>query len=384
LTDQAWQRPLERAILSSLSLAGGVSLAVVPAATLSISAHSFQTSQQGFVSVAITASTFFSQLAFAAIVESRLGSANTARRVTFPRWLVLLTFIAGSAIILLPSNPTVISLALPVLLASLEVGRGVSVAEHLDKREIWSAMLVGAGALGGISAAYLGFDWGFVPLAMGIIGATLVRSRRVEHRASRPELIVAAWVLTDVAITGIIYPVLNTFILLYVGATQSVLFAAISTVSGLLAIPLNFMRTRLLKSHSPFDIWLSMATVVVATVVIAILERTGVLGFIFKGSWTFEATVVPLAIACLWRMASLATTLPFASLRRGGHVRVLAVLRGSCAFATFVAGLAVIPLQSLAGIFVVMLCGELTQAALYEITRRRIRAISSPTEKLTQ
>lgn len=372
---------VRQAALSVVSLVGGISLAVIPAATLSIASRTFGTTQQGYVSVVVTASTFIGQLAFAALIESRLSSANTERRVVFPRWLAALSILASVLVALFFANPFVLCGALPVLVASLEVGRGVSVAERLDAREAWAAGLVGLGALGGISVAYLGGQWGFVPLVVGITAATLVRSIPISHTASKPEPTVVGWVLADVAITGIIYPILNTFVLLLIGPVGAVFFTAISTVSGLLAIPLNFMRLRLLKAHSAIDIWISAAAVLLATIVIGVLEVTGVLGFIFRGSWTIETTAVALAIACLWRAASLATTLPFATLRRSGHVRLLAVLRASCALATFVAGIAVIQLHNLTAVFVVMLLGELTQAATYEAARRRVAARSTQDQR---
>jgi hypothetical protein len=363
--------PVRQASLSAVSLIGGVSLAAIPAATLSISSHTFTTAQQGYVSVVITASTLISQLAFAVVVESRLSSPLTERRVTFPRWLGAISLLAALAVIVQFTSPIVLCFALPVLLSSLEVGRGVSVAEHLDHREVWAAILVGLGALGGIGVAYLGGPWGLVPLVVGVAAASVVRSLAVPHHASRRQAGVTGWVVTDVAITGIIYPALNSVILLFIGPIGAVLFAAISSVSGLLAIPLNFVRLRLLKAHSSLDIWIGGAAVALAIVVIGILEFTGVLGFVFEGSWTIGATVAALTIACLWRAASLATTLPFAALRRAGHVRLLAVLRGCCAAATFLGGLAVLPLHSLTAVFLVLLLGELTQATTYEIARRR-------------
>lgn len=361
------------AVLSAVSLLGGVSLAVIPAATLSIATRTFATTQQGFISVTITAATFISQLAFAGLVESRLSSARTDRRVTFPRWLAIASIIAALAVGFAFSNVVVVCIALPILLASLEVGRGVSVAERLDIREIWAATLVGVGALTGVLVAFTGGRWGFIPLVVGIALATLVRTRPVQHTASRPDPAVVGWVLADVAITGIIYPVINTFILLFIGPIEAVLFTAISTVSGLLAIPLNFMRLRLLKSHSPLDIWVSVSAIFIALIAIAVLEVTGVLAFIFHGSWTIQATAFALTIACVWRAASLATTLPFAALRRSGHVKLLAALRAACAIITFGGALAALQLHSLTVIFSVMLFGEALQAITYELARQRVR-----------
>ena len=131
------------------------------------------------------------------------------------------------------------------------------------------------------------------------------------------------WVIADTAITGVIYPLLNTMILAFLGAADAVLFTSIATVSGLLAIPLNFMRLRLLKEHSRLDIVVSAASVVAAVVVLLVLELVGVFGYLFGPAWTESATLLPLLLACAWRAASLATTIPFAALRRAGAVRLL-------------------------------------------------------------
>jgi hypothetical protein len=362
---------LKSAALSLITLVGGVSLAVIPAATVSISSRVFPIQQQGWIAVAVLIGTFFGQVTFAVVVESRLSSAGTDRRVTFPLWLAGLSVLTALVIAIEYQNAVILCIGLPILLASLEVGRGVSVAERLDVREMWAAVAVGAGALCGVLAAFAGQKWGLIPLVTGIVVATIIRSLPVSHKASRPEPRVMAWVVADVSITGGIYPLLNATILALLGPVPAVLFTSISTVSGLLAIPLNFMRLRLLKQHSTLDIVVSAVSVVAAIVVIFVCEFLGVFEFIFAQAWTLEATLVPLFIACLWRAASLATTIPFAALRRMGQAKLLTVLRASVAVVTFGAALAVISLNSLSWIFAVLLAGELLQAVLYELARRR-------------
>lgn len=362
---------LRRAAMSLVTLVGGVSLAVIPAATVSIASRLFTLPEQGAIAVAAMVATFAGQVTFAVVVESRLSSAGTARRVTFPRWLAVLSVLAALAVAIGYHSAAVVCIALPVLVASLEVGRGVSVAERLDGREFWAALSVGAGALVGVLAGFTGAPWAFVPLVAGIVGATIVRSMPVEHAASRPEPRVMAWVVADVAITGGVYPLLNTVILAVLGPLQAVLFTSISTVSGLLAIPLNFMRLRLLKHHAPLDIILSSAATAGALIVIVVCELLGVFGFIFGSGWSTSATLVPLLAACLWRAASLATTIPFATLRRMGEAKLLTILRASVAVVTFAATLLVLSTGDLVWIFGVLLLGELLQAATYEVARRR-------------
>lgn len=367
-----------RASSSLVSLVGGISLAVIPAAVLSIASRVFTLPEQGRIAVAIMVATFVGQVVFAVVVESRLSSHLTERRVTFPVWLAALGVLAAVAVAALPTNAVVLCVALPVLIAALEVGRGVSVAERLDSRETGAAVLVGVGALAGVLAALVSADWALVPLVAGIAAATLVRALPVPHRASTPHLGTLGWVVTDVSITGIVNPLVNATILALLGPVQSVLFTAVSTVSGLLAIPLNFMRLRLLKDHSPLDIVVSGFALVVATIAIAIAEFTGVLGFFFGAAWTIESTAGLLAVACLWRAASLATTLPFAALRRGGAVRIVTVLRASAAVFTFALALGALATGELAWVFAALLVGELVQALLYETARRRLVARIAP------
>lgn len=362
---------LRRATMSAITLLGGVSLAVIPAATVSIASRLFTAAEQGAIAVAVTVATFAGQLAFAVIVESRLSSAGTARRVVFPLWLAAASVIAGLAIVLAGPNVVTLCIGLPVLVAALEVGRGVSVAERLDVREIWASLLVGLGALAGVLAGFAGQAWALVPLVAGIVAATVVRCLPVEHRASRPEPRVMGWVIADTAITGSVYPLLNSMILAFIGPQEAVLFAAISTVSGLLAIPLNFMRLRLLKEHSTLDIVVSGAAVVGAVAALLVAEALGVFDFLFGEAWSTSATLVPLLVACAWRAASLATTIPFAALRRRGEVALVTWLRAAVSVLTFGLAAAGLATGELAAVFAGLLVAELLSALVYEAARRR-------------
>ena len=371
-TDLPPEISARRVVLSFITLVGGVSLAVIPAATVAISSRIFTIEEQGAVAVATMVATFAGQITFAVVVESRLSSAGTERRVTFPAWLALLSVVCALVLAVFSQSAAALCIVLPVLVASLEVGRGVSVAEHLDVREMWAAIAVGLGALSGVLAAFAGQTWALIPLVAGIVAATIVRSLPVPHRASRPHPRVMAWVVTDVAVTGGVYPLLNVAVLALLGPVQAVLFTSISTVSGLLAIPLNFMRLRLLKNHSGLDILLSAGSVAIATIVIFVCEWLGVFGFLFGHAWSVSATALPLLMACLWRAASLATTIPFAALRRLGQAKRLTLLRGAVAIVTVVAALLAVGTDDLLWVFGVLLAGELLQAATYQLAYRRV------------
>lgn len=362
---------LRRATLSLVTLLGGVSLAVIPASTVSISSRLFTVDEQGFLAVAVLVATFVGQLTFAVVVESRLSSAATERRVVFPLWLAAVAVVTAAVLAVIPPNALVLAIGLPILIAALEVGRGVSVAERLDRREIAASVAVGSGALVGVLAGFAAQPWALIPLVAGIAAATVIRSLPVMHRASRPEPAVMGWVIADTAITGVIYPLLNAMILAFLGAADAVLFTSIATVSGLLAIPLNFMRLRLLKEHSGLDIVVSGASVVAAVLALLVLEFTGVFGFVFGEAWTTSITLVPLLLACAWRAASLATTIPFAALRRAGEVRLVTGLRAAVSVLTFALAAVGLAVQSLAAVFLGLLVAELASAVVYELARRR-------------
>lgn len=361
---------LVRAGSSGATLLGGVTLAVVPAAVVSISARLFTEPEQGRIAVAVLVATFVGQLAFAVVVESRLASPGSGRHVVFPRWLALLGIATALVLCVLPADAVLLCVGLPMLVAALEVGRGVSVAERLDGREVYASIAVGAGALGGVLAGLAGHRWALVPLLAGIAVATLVRSAPVGSRPGRRDPVVLRWVLADTAITGVVPPLLNAMVLGFLGPVEAVLFTSVSTVSGLLAIPLNFMRLRLLKEHSRLDVVVSGAAVLGAVGVLLVLERLEAFGLLFGEAWNAETALVPLLVACGWRALSLATTIPFTALRRAGEVRVLTALRAVVSIATFALAAASLGLGSLVAVFAGLAVAEALAAVVYERAAR--------------
>lgn len=366
------------ATVSLVTLAGGATLAAVPATVIVISARLFTTEEQGWIAVAVLLATYAGQLVSATVVESRLGSPGTDRRVVVPVWLTVAGLVAALVTAALPPDPIRLAVALLIMLAALETGRQVAIAERLDRRELAASVLIGLGLVVAVVAAILGQPWALVPFAVGVAGAIAARGIRPGPPASRADPTVRRWIVADTAVTGVVIPLLNSVILAVLGPTEAVLFAAISTASGVLAIPLNFMRTRLLKEHSVLDIVASGIAVAGAFAALLVLHLTGVLGQLFGAAWTFEAATGTLLVACAWRAASLATSVPFAALRRAGHARLVAVLRAvvsAMTFALAIGGVAVggllQPGGGLIGAFAGLLVAELVSAGVYEVARRR-------------
>jgi len=189
------------------------------------------------------------------------------------------------------------------------------------------------------------------------------------------------WVVADVGITGIVFPLINRLILFILGPIGAVLFTAISTVSGLLAIPINFLCLRL-KERSRLDRWVSVGSLIIAVVV---LEFAGFFSLLFGSAWSMEATLVSLVVACAWRAASLAPTLPFTALRRMGLARRVTMLRaGASPIALALASIALLTLNII-WIFAALLLAELLSGLIYERARRRAvrTALTSPSEAVS-
>lgn len=361
-----------RSVRSALNLASGVSLSIVPPAVLSISSNTFPLHEQGFVAVAVTTASFASQFATGAIIESRLSSNRTSRFVAMPLWLTVLALIAAAAMMAFPSVPLVVCVALPFVLAALDVGRNVSVVEGYASRELGAAVVLGLGAAGGVLAALFRQPWGLSAVAIGIAAAILIRALGAPRTAPAPDPAIRGWVLADVALTGVAYPALNAVVLALLGPAASVIFAAVSTVSGLLAIPLNFLRLRLLKEHSVLDIVVTSCALVFAAVVIAIAEFAGLLGLAFGSTWTIAVTVLPLLFACLWRVSILFSSIPFAALRRAGRARLVMILRGASSFLTLAIAIPSTAFGQIWIVFTALLLGELVLALTCELARRRL------------
>jgi hypothetical protein len=108
-----------------------------------------------------------------------------------------------------------------------------------------------------------------------------------------------------------------------------------------------------------------------AVAALLVAEALGLFAFLFGEAWSSSATLVPLLVACAWRAASLATTIPFAALRRRGEVALVTGLRAVVSVLTF--GFAALGLATgeLAAVFAGLLVAELCSALLYEVARRR-------------
>jgi hypothetical protein len=274
-------------------------------------------------------------------------------------------------VVLLPAQILVVSFALPFWLAALEVGRAVCVIEGKSTREAIATLSLILGVSLGFALSISDADHGFRWLSLGVAGAVISRgwARRyvVDSAAPGPR----AWIMADTLVTGSTQPLVTGFLFAVMGPQAAVIFKLLSTVSGALAPAINFVRLRLLKRHSSSDLLLAGGATLAVLWLLGALDVLGIFSTAFGTAWE-GVSVAALWVACAWRVSSLLSTPPFATLRRLGRVRLLFGLRviSTIVYTGLAVGAAVS--QEVMCIFLGMMVAEMLSALLYAVVARRI------------
>lgn len=365
---------MKQIILSLGSLGGGIALAVVPAIALITATKLFGTQEQGYLAVAIMFASYIGQTATAGLIEAKLANPHRSGHLRIPSALLFMSAATVIAFVIWPTTWWVIAFGLPIIFAALESGRAAAVAERRDIREIVASIVVGGVSFLSLILAFSGCPQTYAVLAAGVLVASLVRSYRIPRDVSKPQSHFMFWVIADVGITGAIFPLLNTVVISQLGAESAVAFAAISSASGVVGIPLTYLRIRLLSEHSRFDILLSLFSVLTAIFAILIADWLGIFSLLFGNSWNEAASIGALLVACAWRGASMLTTIPFAKFRRAGRAKTVTYIRLISSVVSVLIAVSILRFDNLALVFGAMLTGELLQWAAFEfMSRKKLR-----------
>ncbi|MGT2425286.1 hypothetical protein [Amnibacterium kyonggiense] len=179
------------------------------------------------------------------------------------------------------------------------------------------------------------------------------------------------WIVGETFATGMLQPVVNGILLAALGPAGSVGYRIVATVSGGLEPIISFARTRLLVRHTALDLVISGAAALTAAGVAVALGASGVLGALFGAGWT-TTLLLALATACFWRLSTLATTVPFAAMRRSGRARTVFWLRLTSTAVYFLLGVSAAFLRSVEWVFLAYAAAEVTTFVLYASVNRRI------------
>ncbi|WP_096380311.1 hypothetical protein [Aurantimicrobium minutum] len=364
---------MKKTLLALATLGGGISLAIVPAISLIGVTKLFTIQEQGFLSVAIMFATYVGQTATAALIEAKLATPGQTEGIRLPN---LLIWACGAIVLLLfiwPTSIWLIACSLPFLFTAMEAGRASAVAARRDKRELYASLTIALTSLVSLLLAFSEISQTFGVLALGVFLATVIRNAGLGNNKIQSSKPILVWVVADVGLTGAVFPVINFVIISQLGPEAAVAFAAISTASGAIGIPLTYLRMRLLSQHSKFEVLISSFAVFLAVFAIFIANWCGLFELFFGESWTEAASVSAIFFACLWRATAILTTIPFAKFRREGKAQLVTLVRLFSSLVIFLLAISVLPFNNLALVFVALFAGELFQWLLFEYFGRKAR-----------
>jgi len=317
-----------RAAFASLAMVGaGAAAATVSAATQAVAARAFDAKTQAVIAIAISAGAMIATVVSAMVLESRLADSSLSQKSYLPRWSILTGVIGGALIALTPLAVGFLVIGLPLVMLGLQVGRVHAISTHAWRGEVVTGTVLGVGSIGAFLLSLTPSEWAFPLLGVAVIGAHLARAWNAPVRADEhPRLGHVVWVGLETSISAVVPLALNTVILATVDAESAVAFRLVLTVLGVLQPVLGYLRTRLLSINSQRTVLAFSSMTVVTLAAVIVLHFTDVFRAIFDESWVAVSTPA-LLLACVWKLLSIPTTIPFTSLRRQGKVRLLFCLR---------------------------------------------------------
>lgn len=314
-----------------VQIVAGLALNAFPAIFIAVFARVAPIEQQGRLAVSLAIGTYVAQLLSAFVVESRLATPESDHKVSIPWWIALLSIISGTLLIVSPTvPPTAITLIGVLGLSSgLLMARTIGVVRGRWKQESLAASILMVGCLSALVLAVDNNPNCVRVLAAGALMSILVRCwplRAGNGSGFPPDLTKAAWVTGETATVGMVQPALSSFILAVLGPSAAVGFRVVSTISGILEPILAYGRVRQLAHGHKGEVVHVAMILVVGTAAIFGGAYLGVWSLIFGPAWN-SSLYVGLAIACVWKLCMLVTTIPFAALRRAGRTKLVFWLR---------------------------------------------------------
>jgi hypothetical protein len=356
-------------------MASGIVAAATPAIIQASAARLLPLPAQGVLALALTVSAFLGQVVTAAAVETPLAARAPLDRIVLPREVAIAGLIGAALFTWRESGVVADWVGLPLLSIALLWGRTSCIVHGRARREISAASIQGVLLVGGFAAAMLQPSFAFPLLALAAAAGIALRTDWV---ASVRGMDLSGggrwrWIVGETTATGLLQPLVNGILLAALGPAGSVGYRIVATVSGGLEPIISFARTRLLVRHTRIDLVVSALAGTIAIAVAIVSATSGLLAALFGSGWS-SALLVPLIIACSWRLTTLATTVPFASLRRSGRARLVFWLRLTSTGIYFALGVTAAFFQSVQVVFAAYAAAELLTFALYTIASRRVRA----------
>ncbi|TNM59467.1 hypothetical protein FHN55_20780 [Streptomyces sp. NP160] len=305
-----------------LIVSSGVS-AILPLALLRSIDRLYGVEIGAAASVSLTVAAFVSQIGVAYWLESRILGQTAIDLGISP---VIVTIGLGGCVLwpLGAASPSVgLWLAVPAL-AALEATRAIGIYRGRSPWELIATVILLMLCITVLCMPHQLIIWMATPLAVAVV----ICLRRYSSRGGlmpSPRR-GAGWVLAETASTGIVQPLVSVVILGAMGASAALAYRYLLSLINLFSPFLAVIRIRLMRSHSDFEIVVTGVAVTFISGTLIIPEVFHLWSFFFGEVWN-EVGIWSLAVACVWKFASLVSTIPFASLRRLGRAREVFILR---------------------------------------------------------
>jgi hypothetical protein len=325
--------PDTRHLHTAVQVGAGLALNVFPAIFIAIYARIAPIETQGFLALALAVGVYVAQLFNAFVVEGRLATPNAVGSLGLPAWVVVIALAAAG---LLAVGPAVASS--PVLMASsigimtgLLMSRSIGVVTGEWKREgIGAAALIASSVVALVLSAQQNPHCVRV-LALGAFLAVVVRyhpRRSMPHMGFPPDVRRSSWVTGETAVVGAVQPAITSALLIMVGPVASVTFRVITTVAGAVEPILAYGRYRLLAHGHRGELKAFVAVFAIGMAVVLLAAFGGLGSLVFGPAWDAVGAVAML-LGCLWKVVTLASTVPFAALRKAGDTVLVFWIRAA-------------------------------------------------------
>ncbi|GAA2846509.1 hypothetical protein [Paenarthrobacter ilicis] len=308
------------AFQSLIMVASGAVTAIVPAAVQGVAARLFALDDQAHIALFLSFGSFIAGVLAAGLLEPRMADTSLMEKTYIPLWATALGVAGTLGMVIFPGSVAAMAVGLPCAMLALQIGRMHAAFTAGWRMEALTASALVLGAGGALVLAGQKSPWAVSVLGLAMIVAILIRAIKAPYKASgRPRLAPTAWITLETAMVALVPLGIVATVYLLQRNDEAVALKATITVLGALQPILGYMRTRLLGAHSRSLVLGMSGLSVLAIAAILLLEVLGVFNALFGTAWNV-VTMSALSLACLWKLITIPSTLPFTYLRRAGLV----------------------------------------------------------------
>lgn len=351
---------------TSAQVFAGASTALVPITMQALAARSMPIDAQAALALSIGVGAFLSAVLSATVLETRLTDSSSHPVSYVPVWSTVAGLLGGLGIVLSMALPAGAIIGTPLAMVALSLGRTHGITTHRWRAEGRAGIVMVVGSIGALLLMPLRWQGAVAVLAACVAYTVIVRAAGQPRRSfTGPPPGEYLKVGAETAVTALVPLILNLAVFAALTNADAVAFRMVLSVLGILQPLLGFLRTRLLVSRSvPLTAVLGSASMV-ALAGVLLAHVSGLLGIILGSSWA-QVSTPTLVLACLWKIVSVPSTVPFAMLRREGHLGALLRLRIATSVLFLAAGcLAAWIGHSLFSVFAGLCVAESLSSVLY-------------------